>query len=142
MAIKLSNAVARLACDSVVDAVDVGVPVSKLIIYNGTKPANLAEAIAAQTALLSFDLPDPCFAGAADNLAGGARATANAVTPATVSTTGIAQFFRVFDGDSIPVMDGVVTNQVGTGDLKLSDVNLQTGIQVQVFSWTVTMPEG
>ena len=142
MAIKISNVAARKVADALTVQIDAGAAVSKLIIYDGARPADCEVAVTTQLNLVEFELPDPCFQGAVDNSASGARATANAITPATVSQDGTATWFRLFDGDGNALMDGTVTDQSGAGDLKLSDVELVTDIQVQVFSFTITQPEG
>lgn len=93
------------------------------------------------TELVSFTLPNPCFADpAAANRA--SRVTANPIDPATVVADGTASFFRVYDAEGAAVYDGSVSLQGGTGDLQLSDLNLVSGIQVQVFSYTIEMPTG
>lgn len=141
MAIKISQAAAIAACDAVVDRIDVGASTSNLIIYGGTRPADAATATA-ETPLVTFALPDPCFGNSVYNAANGARATAEAITPVNVANSGTATWFRVVNGDGNAVMDGSCSLSAGTGDCKLSDVDLVAGIQVQVFSWTTTMPMG
>lgn len=146
MAVKISNAVAILACNAINGALDANGP-GTLTIYNGTRPADLDEAIVAQTELATFTLPNPCFPSAVDDENGYARATANPIAPvdveATVPEEGlVAQFYRAFDGAGTPIMDGSVTDQNGNGDCKLSDTTLLPGIQVQVFSFQSFMPEG
>lgn len=141
MAIHISNAAAKAACDSIVDLFDGGSGPATLVIYNGTRPVDADTAIVAQTVLVTFTLADPAFGSAVD-ANGGGTATANAVNPVVATATGTAQFFRCFDSNGVSILDGSVSDTSGTGDLKLSSVSILAGIDVTVVSLTCTMPEG
>lgn len=140
--LQISNALAIIACDALVDQIDSGSSgAAKLQIYDGAKPATLADAITTQNVLVEFDLPNPAFAGAVEG-ANGATATANAVTDTVALADGEATFFRIINRDGEAVLQGDVTDVGGNGDLKLSSISIITGIEVVVVSLTATMPNG
>lgn len=141
MAIHISNAAAKAACDVLVDLFDAGSGPGTLKIYSGTRPVDVDTAISSQTVLVSFTFADPAFGSAVDANNGG-TATANAINPVTASATGTASFFRAFDSNGLAILDGTVSDTSGSGDLKLSSTSILSGIDVTVVSLTATMPEG
>lgn len=141
MAMKFANAPAIAACDAIVDLIDVGTPASTLVIYSGAQPANPGVAIGAQVPLVTFALPDPAFGNAAA-VSGGAAASMNAVTSVAAAATGTAAFFRIFDGNGAAIMDGVVSDTSGSGDVKLSSTSIVSGVDISVVSLTFTQPKG
>ncbi|MEQ8308015.1 MAG: hypothetical protein RIA09_15770 [Hoeflea sp.] len=141
MPIKIATAVAIAGCNTVVDLIDLDGTDNKLNIYAGTPPATPDDALAGNTLLIEFDLPDPAFGDAVDANNGG-TATLNAVTPVTALATGTATFFRILDGDGTPLMQGDVTDTAGSGSLKLSSVAVIEDIDVSVVSMTITLPKG
>lgn len=135
MAMKLSAAIARAAADLIGDSVDVGTPASTLVIYDGTEPATVDTAVTTQNELVIFELPDPAFGAAAD-VTGGALITGNAVTEVDAIFDGDATWFRIYDGDGLPIMQGDVTDTAGTGNLKVSSTTVVSGIAVEIVSMT------
>lgn len=141
MTVRISNAAARSAGDSITGLIDADANPGKLIVYGGARPADVDTAIGAQTVLVEFTLGKPAFNPAVDANNGG-HSTANPVDVVQASATGTATFFRVFDGAGKAVFDGAVTDTTGNGDLKLSSTSVIQGIDVTVVSLTTTMPEG
>jgi hypothetical protein len=134
MATRITTARQNAACDSVVDAIDTGAPASTLELRSGAQPASANDADAGSL-LATFDLPDPCFGGAAAGVA-----TANAIAAVTGDADGTAGHFRVKDGAGTVVMDGDVG--VGSGELQLNTDTISIGVDVEITAWTVTMPSG
>lgn len=138
----LSNAAAIAACNAIVDLIDAGSAAGKLRIYDGSKPTNPDVAVGAQVLLAELTLADPAFGNAADANPGG-RATAGTITDdSSANATGTATWFRVLDSDNLAIIDGDVTTTGGGGDLQLNSTAIQSGAQVSISSYTVTMPEG
>ena len=146
MVLRVRNSVAMVACDAMVDQIDVGAGVSLLQIFSGVKPANLGDAIGAQKKLAEFNLPDPCF-GAAVSVTGGGTATADVANIPTATATAdagagtVATWFRVVDGNGSPIMDGEVTDTAGVGPMKLANTTVVANIDVTIVSWTCFHPE-
>lgn len=135
MALKISAALAAACANLVATAADAGVPASTLVIYDGAEPADVDTAVTTQNELVVFDLPDPAFGAAAD-VAGGALITAEAVTPQDAIADGTATWFRMYDGDGLPLIQGNVTDTSGSGNLKVSSTAVITGIAVEIVSMT------
>jgi hypothetical protein len=141
MALKIIAALAIVLCDAAVDAIDAGSGTAHVKVYDGTRPANPATAVTSQTLLIDFALPNPAF-GAAGAVAGGALATANAVTSVAASATGTASWYRVIDRNGVAVWDGDVTATGGGGDMTVTSTSIVSGVDSSITSWTYTQPKG
>lgn len=126
---------ASAACNALVDLCDVG-GAGKLIIYDGSQPANADTAVTTQKPLATFTLGNPAFGAASNGVA-----TANSITPVTAGDTGTATWFRVWNYNSSTVLwDGTVGEAASGKDLILSSASISSGGSVSISSWTVTMP--
>lgn len=139
MAIKISNAAAIAACNSIVDLIDAGASAGKIRIYDGTRPADPDTAVSTQTLLAELTFSDPAFGNAADGAPGGVATASSITADSSANATGTASWFRVVDSDGLAIFDG----DVGTSgsDLNLSSVSITSGDNVAVTSFTYTMPE-
>lgn len=130
---KISNAMASLAADAVVDQADNGY----VRIYDGTQPATADTAITTQVLLAELRWNATAFGAASNGVA-----TANAITAdASANATGTAAWFRALKADGTSVIgDG----SVGTSgaDLNLDSVSITVGQNVSVSSFTYTQNKG
>lgn len=133
MAIKISKAVARLLANTAATAVDAGAADSTLVIYTGPEPADADVAVTTQTELVEFVLPGDTFKDAVD-VAGAAVIEANAIAEVDAAADGVAAWFRMYDGDGNPILQGNVTNTAGNGNLKVSSTDVVEGIAVEIVS--------
>lgn len=106
-----------------------------LDIYDGTPPASADTAPTAHL-LVSIPLPLVAFTSASGSLAQAGQWFA------TVTTTGIAAWFRLRDAAGTTHIMGSVTGTGGAGPLTLSGLNLLAGSVVQITAFTLTMPLG
>jgi len=128
---KISDVAANAAADAVVDLLNTG----KLQIYDGAQPATADTAVDAQTLLAELTFGNPAFGNASAGVA-----TANAITAdSSANATGTAAWFRVLQSDDTKMFDG----SVGTSgcDLNLNSVEIQSGAEVSVSSFTYTQPK-
>ena len=140
MAIKLAAAVAVAAAAAQTEMIDADTPDGGFLqVYSGTRPAS-PDTAAAGTKLVEFELPNPAFGTPVDG-ALGATAVANAVTPVAALANGTASWFRVTDNSGDPVFDGDVSDAAGSGDLKISNTAVTSGIDVSVVSLTFLQPK-
>lgn len=141
MVTKIRNSAARAACDAINDQFDLGSAGSgHLRLYGGVRPASVATAVGAQPLLVEFVNPDPLFQ-ASVQISGGAQASANLPPDANAIATDTATWGRVFDKDNNAVADVDVTDTSGSGDVKLANTSLVTGVAVTIVSWVATHPE-
>lgn len=136
---RISNAAAKAACDAIVDLIDAGTGAGYVLIYPGTQPAN-PDAATGETKLVTITLNDAAFGAAADGTPGGvATADVDPALSGTASASGTAAWFRVFDSDDTPIIDG----DVGTSgsDMNINNTAISSGQTVSITSWTVTMAE-
>ena len=140
-ATKISNAAAIAACNAIVDKLDDGAGAGKLEIRTGVPPANVDDP-ATGTLLSTHALSDPAFGAAADDDPGG-KATADAIADdASADATGTAGWFRAYDSDDNPIIQGTAGEAADSTDLTLDNKDINAGQTVKVTSWDVTMPEG
>jgi hypothetical protein len=121
------------AANGVVDLIDVGAATAVLEAWSGSRPASVGGAPAG-TKLASFDLPEPCFGAASSGVA-----TANAITGTTGLADGTVGFVQVTDQDANVLWDNDDVG-VGSGQVQFNTLAISTGVDVDVTSWTVTMP--
>lgn len=113
---------------------DAGAGAATMKIYSGSKPATPATAPTG-TLLATVALTDPAFTSVTNGVGtGGDPASVNA------AATGTAGWARFADSTGVTVMDADVTDNAGTGTVKLSSTSLTSGSPVDVTSITVTMP--
>jgi hypothetical protein len=131
----ISYASANAAANAIGALCDVG-GAGKLIIYDGSQPANADTAVSTQSPLATFTLGATAF-GAASN---GVK-TANSIGAVTAGNSGTAAWFRVtnYNGASV-LWDGTVGATGGTEDLILSSTTITAGGSVSITSWTYTQP--
>ena len=139
LATRISNAAAIAAANAIVDLVDAGSGAGYVQILDGAQPAGVDVAIGAQNVLSQHTMSDPAYGNATDGDPGGV-ATANAIADDTsANATGTAAWFRQFDSDGTPILDGSVGT--ATSNMIIDSVAIVAGQTVKVNSCTVTMPE-
>lgn len=141
MVVHLANPSAIAACAAINAKIDQGSGAGKLRVYAGSRPANANTALTGQTLLIEFTLADPAF-GAPTQVGNTAVATATPPAPVQAAATGTATFFQIVDSDDVVILDGAVSDTAGSGDLKLSNTSVVSGVDVTVVSLTAVMPEG
>jgi hypothetical protein len=133
--VRLADATREAMAQGFKTTVEAGTGDSTIQLRTGSAPASITSA-AAGTLLATVVLPGPTFTSdGAGTLTGAAMATVQAVAGGTIG------HFRVVNGNGNPVED---SNSVGTSGAELT-VNATTvaqGDDVEVQSWTFTMPAG
>lgn len=141
MALRYSDNVAIAICNATVDSVDIGADNGSIEIYDGARPASPEIAVSTQNLLLQYELEKPAFADAV-TVADGATADLVEVDPVSGTADGDAAWFRIYDGDGNACWDGTVSLTSGGGDIKVSAINVVTGIPVTIVSMSYTQPKG
>jgi hypothetical protein len=132
MATRIAVLSANVACDAIVDRIDVG-GAGHLKIYTGAQPATGDTAVSG-TLLADFTLPATAFGSASSG-----TATAGAITTVTGAADGTAGYFRVtVAATTTPVIDGACGTS-GT-EMTMNTTTISTGVNVQITAYTVTMP--
>ena len=126
----ISTAARNAAADNIVALLDGG----NVRIYPGTRPGTPNDATG-ETALVELDLANPAFGSAVDGVA-----TAETIPSKAAAETGTATWFRGVDSGG----NGVIDGSVGTSgaEMNLNTVEFTQGVDVEITSWTVTMPSG
>lgn len=116
-------------------------PNARISLYQGTRPALPGDLNSAMK-LADISLPAILFAPAYMD-SGNARADAivDNIAEANIVVTGEAQWFRIFDRNNQPVLDGSVSDASGNGDMKLQQTSLLAGRKVTIVSWITRYPQ-
>jgi len=146
MVLSIDNVRAVACCNLVVDALDLGSvnPQATLVLYSGTVPALVDSALSGNLVLGQLAMTAPGSGGAfgdAVDANPGATVTANAISDDTLAdNSGTASFYRAFDRNNVPVIQGTA-GTVGTS-LILNNADIQAGSIISVSSLVFTFPEG
>ena len=141
MVLFITNARAIVACDGLVDAIDVGSTNAqgRIRVYSGSVPADADAALGAAVLLAELNMSNPAFGSAVDANPG-ATATAAAISDDTsADATGTASFFRVVDRNVATILQGACATS--GSQLNFNTTSIVVGATVSITSFTVTMPE-
>jgi hypothetical protein len=133
MAFKISTLLAFDIANLINESITPG---SQLVLYDGAVPESVDTPATDQNELAIFDLPSPLFADP-EETEGGVLLTANAIEPVEAVETGTASWFRVYAADEVPLIQGVVTNMAGTGEIKLPTTAVVAGISIEIMSISI-----
>lgn len=132
--IKLSAAVRNGMAQQIIDALDAGAGPAGLLFYTGTQPAGPDTAVTSQTLLGTLTCSDPAGSKAAGVI------TFSAITQdSAADATGAATWARLQDSDGVAVADFDVTNEAGTGAIKLNTVNIVQGGPIQMSALVISL---
>lgn len=137
MNIKLTTALRNAMGDLILAALNAGSGAAVLKFYTGTQPAGPDTAVTSQTLLGTLTFSDPA-GSTADGVV-----TFGAITQdSAADASGTAAWVRLCDSAGAAVLDGDVTNNAGTGFVKINTTSILTGGPIQCTSATLTMPGG
>jgi len=139
----ISNTAAQAGLNAVLALINVG-GAGVIKIFSGAPPAS-CETADSGTLLAALTPSSTAFASAVDNTAGGATATAAAITSGTAVATGTAGYFRAYPHTPTTtnaVIQGTVGASGSGDDMIISSASINTGDTVSCSSWTVTQPDG
>jgi len=110
-----------------------------LRIYSGTKPANVAAALAGNTLLAELRFASTAFGAAANG-----SAAANTITSdSAADATGTATFARLFGSDGTTAVVDVGVGATSSGaELELNTTSIVANATVAVSSCTISQADG
>lgn len=120
--------------DGRANAVESTIGVSPTLkVFDGSIPANCAAADAG-TVLATIALPSDWMAASS----GGVIAKTGTWQDASSDNSGTAQYWRLYRSGGACDMQGDITNQAGTGSMKVTDTAFTAGLPFTVltFGWT------
>ncbi len=118
----------------IIDACDAGTGSCKFKFYDGSIPADGDTAIGSQTLLGTLTASDPVA-----TVTGGVVTFAAITQDSAADATGTASFAAVTDSDDVLVCYLDVTNEAGTGAIKINTVSIYAGGPIQMNSFAITM---
>lgn len=137
MSLNFPDATRSAMADAAMDRVDAGTGAGKIKIRTGSKPVD-PNGASTGTVLAVLTFSDPATGAAAAGVD-----TASAITGDNAAdATGTAGHFEVTDSDDNIVFRGDVSDNAGSGDMKLVTTSIVAGQPVQISSFTFTVPAG
>jgi hypothetical protein len=137
MTINISTLARNDAGDAIVGLVDAGSnqPSGYLEIRTGSPPSS-PQVAATGTLLATLRLSLPAFA-----VFNNGQASANPIAPdVDIATTGMAGWFRIYNRDNVPVIDGIITATGGGGDIEFDNINFVKGGTAAIATLVANMP--
>lgn len=132
----LSTEAQNVAGTAIANLIDSGsvLPNGYIEIRTDVKPAS--PQVAATGSLLgTLQLSNPAYNTFANGIA-----LINPITNAIAVSQGVATWFRVYNRNKAPVMDGDVTLTGKGGDIQLDNVNILVGGAIQINTLNGVMP--
>lgn len=135
--IKLSTATRTAMANAIIAQIDAAAGAATLKFYTGTQPAGPDTAITDQVLLGTLTCSDPAATASAGVI------TFDAITQDGASdNSGTPTWARLADNSGAAVADFDVTNNAGTGAIKLNTTTVVAGGPIAMTSFTITMPGG
>lgn len=137
MAISISTQARNAAGAAIAALVDSGTTLANgfMEIRTGTKPATPQDT-ASGILLGVVNFSNPAFGSFSNGVA-----TANAISPDTAAdNTGTAGWFRIYNRNSVAVMDGTITITGGGGDIEFDNVLFVAAGTIAISSLSLVMP--
>ena len=140
MAVRLYNAPAEAACDTVGGRIDAGASAGRVEIRDGSQPA--VNGALTGNILCTFDFSDPAL-GAASANGTNADAAANGLpkTDPSAANSGTAAYGVILDSDDNVILTGTVTATGGGGDFEIDNINIEADQEVQLTGYTLRLPQ-
>jgi len=137
----VSNLFVRTALDAALALFNAG-GAGVVKIFTGSAPVS-CETADAGSLLATFNMNATGFAASVDNTAGGATATANAITGVAATGTGTAGYFRAYP-HTPSTTNALDQGTIGTSaaDMIINTTTINSGDPLAITSWTVTLPDG
>lgn len=132
--IKINTAARGAMAAALIAQIDDGNGPATLRFYTGTQPAGPGTAISDQTLLGTLTCSDPCGTQANGVITFAAITQDNAA-----DATGTATWARLLDHNGTAVCDFDVSNQAGSGAIKLNTTSIVLGGPIAMTSLTITM---
>jgi hypothetical protein len=136
MSISLSMAARNAAGDAVVTSINNGsaLPNGYIEIRDGLRPAG-PQSTATGKLLAKLQLSNPAFR----NFSNGSSQANPVANDSEIDNTGIASWFRIFNRNSVAVIDGDVTVTGGGGDIQFDNINFTAGGIVSISAIIIRM---
>lgn len=137
MTVNISTKARNEGGKAIVSLIDQGSakPNGRIEIRDGEKPTNPQTGVGATNLLSTLDLSLPSF-GAFNN----GVSLANAIKDdLSVKATGVASWFRIYDRNNAPILDGDITIIGGGGDIEFDSISSSDGKPVFIIGGIVSI---
>lgn len=137
MTLSLSTFSRNAILNTLIQRIDSGELLSRGYLEIRTLPKPSSPDLAATgTLLVTADLSNPSFQPVTNG-----TSLAYEITPRDViSNDGTASWFRIYNRDNIPVLDGIISDADGEGDIMFNSVDFSNGGKIAFASFRITAP--
>ena len=133
---KIGTSARDAGANGIADETDAGASAGTIEVRTGAPPATPATA-SSGTLLGTLTMSDPAFGVASVGVK-----TANSITSdVSADATGIAGYFRLFDSDSVVILQGTAGEAADSPDMTFDDKNIVIGGTIAISAFTITVPE-
>lgn len=122
MILNFNTALRDARAQQIINAINAGVGPGTMQFYTATKPATPGAAITTQTLLGTLTFSEP-----AGTITAGQLNFATIIDDSSVDADGVCTWVRILDGGGNWVMDGDVTDNLGTGFVKMPSTQVYAG---------------
>lgn len=138
MTVKISTLVRNSFGNLLNDLIDSGsmMPVGYIEIRTGGPPAT-PDLPAPGTLLVKIDLP----AGGFGTFTNGRAVISSIIASLAIVSDGLAGYFRIYNRDSAPIMDGSVGVLNSGADLTFDRIDFIAGGSISITNFALTIPE-
>lgn len=134
MYFKMTVAAATAVATALLAEIDDGPDPAEIMIYTGAPPATVETAVTTQTLLGTLVCSDPVGS------VSGRVLTFDVITQdSSADAGGTAAWARILDGNGTAIVDVDVTNNAGSGAIKLNTVTIVAAGPIQLTSFTITV---
>jgi len=137
MILKLTTAIRNAMAQVIKDAIDAGSGAGTMDFYSGTVFPDTSATITDQVLLGTVVFSDPC-----GSISGGVLTFGSVTQDSAADASGTATCCVLRDSTGAVVAVGDVTNNAGSGFVKINTTTIAAGGPIQVSSGTLTMPGG
>jgi hypothetical protein len=132
--IRFKGTVRNAMAQVILDALDAGSGAGVLEFYTGSMPATPDVAVTTQTKLGTLTLSDP-----SGTISNGVLTFLTITQDNAADATGDATWVRLFDSNGVVVTDMDVTDEAGTGAVKINTIHIVIGGPILMPTLAITV---
>lgn len=137
--VSIASFAVKSMADALINTINDGISASPTVsIYAGTRPASPEDPITDQVLLVELALNANPFTLASETSSEVVYSAGN-ISPVLALADDDASFFRIVSAEGVSILDGSVSDSSGTGEMKISLIQVVQGWLVKVLSLTFKM---
>ena len=132
--IKFNSTLRTSIIQLIADSINAGTGTGYIEIYSGTQPSSPQVLVTNQVKLSTLTFSDPCGL-----VSTGTLTFSDITRDNTADNSGTATWARVFNADNVAVCDLDITDDLGTGAIKLDNIYIIQGMPILLNSMVIRL---